>query len=123
MLWIWLSVSQQRPMVPEADVLDRLGVGADVLGGDGVLGREEALLDGVQPERPPGQRDAVLDVWPLLLELVRLDLEVLDHVREEQAADDGHQRPGGKARDGRPDRADERADQDQRRRDAARRPP
>jgi hypothetical protein len=64
---------EERPVVPQPDVLDREVVPLERGQVQVVLGREVLLHDAVQRIRLAGHPDVVLDVGPLEVELVGLD--------------------------------------------------
>jgi len=82
--------AQQRPVIPEPDVLDRGGVARERPRVEGLLGREPALLDPVEPVGLAGHPDVVLDERPLGDELVRRHAEALEQRRiDPQTTDPG----------------------------------
>ena len=92
---------QQRPVVPQPQVVDRRGVLREHLARQLLLAGEAALLDGVEVEGRAGGGDVPGDVRALHVELVRVDLDGLHEGRVQAADDDRQDQP----RAGRPGRA------------------
>ena len=82
---------EQRPVVPEPDVLDREVVALERGGRQVVLGREVLLRHPVERVRLPRHPDVVLDVRPLEDQLVGLDPVALEQRgRDPEARDPEH---------------------------------
>ncbi len=83
---------QERPRVPEPDVVYRAGVVVDLVPRQRVVDLELLLVHAVERERLVGELDLVFDILPFLVELVRLHDEVLvgeaGEVPEQQEADE-----------------------------------
>ena len=85
---------QQRPVVPQPQVVDRRLVFVEDPAGELLLTGEGARLDRVEVERRARRLHVVPDVGPLDGQLVRLDLEALDEARIEASDDDREHEPG-----------------------------
>ena len=99
---------EQRRVVPEPDVPEGRAVPDEVGRRQGLAGREVALLDPVERERPPRELDVVGDERALRDQGVRRDAEALHESREcpepadppdGQHDEAGHDRPGAAAED------------------------
>ena len=77
---------EQRPVVPEPDVLDGEAVTLERRRGQPLLGGEIVLLDRVEPVRLSRHADVALDVRALGDELVGRDLEALEQRRPDAQA-------------------------------------
>ena len=85
---------QQRPVVPQPQVVDRRLVFVEDPAGELLLTGERARLDRVEVERRARRLHVIPDVGPLDGQLVRLDLEALHEARIEAADDDREHEPG-----------------------------
>ena len=105
---------EQRRVVPEPHVPERRRVAGQVGGGQGLPGREVALLDAVERERLPRQVDVVGDVGALRDQGVRSDAQALHQRREHpEAADppgDQHDEAGQDRAGAAPEHVDERGE-------------
>ena len=91
---------QQRRVVPEADVLDREVVAAQILAGQVLLGGEVPLLDVVELVGQARVLDVPLDVGPLEDDLVGDDLELLHEGRVNPPAENEEGRDDTDGHDG-----------------------
>jgi len=89
---------EQRPVVPEADVLDGEAVALEGRRRQAVLGGEVLLLDHLEPVRLARHADVVLDVRPLGDQLVGRDLEALEQRRPDAQAPRPHHTEDHQAR-------------------------
>ena len=89
-------------MIPQADVVDRLGIVGDVVERKGGIAGDLPFFHLVEVEGPTRRRNGVFDIRPLLLLLVRRHHQPLHERRhatatdkhDEIACNGGHDRPG-----------------------------
>ena len=79
---------QQRPLVPQADVLDRVFIPCQHRGRQVSQRRVGSFLDGVELVGLASKRDVVLQIGGLERQLARLHKELLKDDREHEDADD-----------------------------------
>ena len=84
---------QERPVVPQAQVVDGALLALEDLAGQLLLAGEASHVDGVEVERGSGGVEVAGQVWPLPLELVRLDLHRLHEGRVQPADHDREHQP------------------------------
>ena len=98
---------QQRRVVPQPDVVDRLRVVLDVRHGERGVTRQLSLLDLVEVKRRPRGRDVVNDVGRFPCQLVRRYHQLLQQHRDSATTDQDEQVRGHRYPD-RPDRGRQR---------------
>ena len=80
--------SQQRAVVPEPDIADGVAVVREVTHLEARRGGIVAFRDAIDAEGHAGEGDVVLEVGPLAIELVRIDVDRMDRRRKDSEQDD-----------------------------------